>query len=243
MVKVIAIIIYIGMILLLQAMILVIAISIVSYVSKVIAKLKRKYITSLAKKDNSNWRDKLSKEELQIIDDAVELIKKVDSNIVISDFVVHKVNGFVYDTGFFLDRKDIDTLNIYIPFNKFFKMSKDFCFIAVLHEILHSQNLRTDMIFRLDFLEGINHWFATWLIENYSETYKIPTLCRLFTIRLTKKKGFALYGKYNVYNDEVAIVQEVFDKSDVDVKEAFLNYLDNNKRYFRSFVPTEYFLY
>ena len=43
----------------------------------------------------------------------------------------------------------------------------------MVHEILHSQNLkRNKEIFENDFLEGLNEFLTIWLIENYTKRIK-----------------------------------------------------------------------
>ncbi len=192
------------------------------------------YPELLVKNRNSErWCKKLSDEELEIVEDAKELIKSVDSNIVISSFNVYKVRFVLY--AWFEYDEDTQELNIFIPFKLFSIWNgKDGCFLAVLHEILHSQNLKNNFtIFEDEFLEGLNQFFTIWLIDNYSEKYKVPKDKRIRLI-----KGYL--NIYLAYHKEMNMVKNIFEKFNIDFKHAFLKYIDFQPEFFEVFIPSEY---
>ena len=124
-------------------------------------------------RESRKWSKELNKEELEIVEDAINLIKSVDENIEIANFSVYKVKHI--GDGWFNYDEDTHELGIFIPFDRYLKRNKDLCFTVVLHEILHSQNLRLNKdIFTREFKEGINQFLTLWLIDNYSKKYKIP---------------------------------------------------------------------
>ena len=135
--------------------------------------LKGAYKEYLTLTKSRKWSKELNKEELEIVEDAINLIKSVDENIEIANFSVYKVKHI--GDGWFNYDEDTHELGIFIPFDRYLKRNKDLCFTVVLHEILHSQNLRLNKdIFTREFKEGINQFLTLWLIDNYSKKYKIP---------------------------------------------------------------------
>lgn len=194
-------------------------------------------------RNSQRWCKIPSNEELEIVEDAKELIKSVDSKIVISKFNVYKVR-FVMHAWFEYDASTKE-LNIFIPFKLLLKHGgKDLCFLAVLHEVLHSQNLKDNLlIFNKEFIEGINQLLTIWLINNYSKKYKIPKN-KSFSIRLTKNYSLVITRNQwanMVYPKEVNIVKNILQKSNMDYKQVFLKYIDFEPEFFRSFVPSKYF--
>lgn len=192
---------------------------------------------------SERWCKPLSTEELEIVEDAKELIKSVDSNIVISEFNVYKVRFMM--RAWFRYHKDTQELNIFIPFKFLFRLGgKNLCFWATLHEVLHSQNLKNNsMFFKIKFLEGLNQFLTIWLIENYSEKYSIPKDKKI-SIRLIRK----LYVDITItslagtsYTKEVKMVKEILQKSNIDFKEVFLKYINFQPEFFKSFVPSKYY--
>lgn len=201
-------------------------------------KVYKEYLTVNRKKILR--KEQLTNEELEIVKDAGKLIKKVDQNILISEFNVYKVK-FINEGWFWYD-ENTKELCIFIPFKKFMFWGKDICFLAVVHEILHSQNLKNNvMIFDIEFLEGLNQVLTNWLIENYSEKYKIPQRACVVSLKMRKNRYLKVFGKFGVYRKQVKMVQNILRKSDVDLKEVFLNYIDINPEFFESFVPEKYF--
>ena len=181
---------------------------------------------------------KLNDEELELVKDAKDLIRKVDERIVIADFNVYKCS-FLKSDGLFRYDKATKELNVFIAFKRLLRSGKDFCFSVVLHEILHSQNLKNySMIFDKDFLEGLNQFFTVWLINNYSQKYQVPEV--VWIARLGFRR-FAVRVKYNVYDKYVNAVEDIFNSAGIDTKEAYLKYIDLDEEFFRSFVPKEYF--
>ncbi len=192
---------------------------------------------------SERWCKILSDEELEMVEDAKELIKSVDNDIVIASFNVYKVR-FVMNGWFYYD-EDTQELSIFIPFQFFLRVGdKDLCFLAILHEVLHSQNLKDNlMIFKKKFLEGLNQLLTIWLIDNYSEKYKI-TKSKCISVRLIK--GLYLNITINhlinlVYPKEVNMVKNILQKSNLDFKQVFLKYIDIQPEFFKSFVPSKYF--
>lgn len=183
---------------------------------------------------SKRWCKTLSAEELEIVEDAKELIKSVDRNIVISEFNVYKVRFLMH--GWFYYDKATQELNIFIPFKFLLRFGgKNLCFSAVLHEILHSQNLKNNiMVFNMKFLEGLNQLLTIWLIENFSEKYSIPKN-KKFPVRLIKKLYVTIYPK------EVKMVKDILQKSTIDLKEIFLKYINFQPEFFKKFVPSKYF--
>lgn len=192
---------------------------------------------------SKRWCKPLTNQELEIIEDAKTLIKKVDKNIVISEFNVYKVTFLM--KGLFLYDEDTHELNIFIPFKLLLRLGgKNLCFLVALHEILHSQNLKNNIwVFNKSFLEGVNQFFTIWLIQNYSEKYSIPKN-KKFSLRLIKNLyiDVILYSFENAsYVKEVKMVRDIFEKSTIDLKEAFINYINFNPNFFKNFVPTKFF--
>lgn len=191
---------------------------------------------------SKRWCKPLSIKEIELVEDAKKLIKKVDNSIEIADFNVYKI-GFSLQ-GFFYYDEDTKEMCIFIPFTILLLIGgENLCFLAVLHEVLHSQNLKNnEFFFKINFLEGLNQLLTIWLVENYSEKYKIPKR-KCFSLRLTKniKLKLTIYHLANTtYIEELRLVKEVL-KKDNDLKEVFMNYIDMKPEYFKSFVPLEYF--
>lgn len=189
---------------------------------------------------SKRWCKTLSAEELEIVEDAKELIKRVDNNIVISKFNVYKVRFLMH--GWFSYDETTQELNIFIPFKFLLRLGgKNLCFLAVLHEVLHSQNLKNNiMVFNIKFLEGLNQLLTIWLIENFSEKYSIPKNKEI-SVKLIKKL-FAINSlEISVYAEEVKMVKDVLQKSSVDIKEIFLKYINFQPEFFKGFVPSKYF--
>lgn len=195
------------------------------------------FITTNRKK----WRYKqLTAEELEMVEDAKKLIECVDENIVISSFNVYKVK-FLLHSWFDYD-EDTQELSIFLPFKRFMKFGKDFCFLAVVHEILHSQNLKKNLrIFDIKFLEGLNQLLTIWIIENYSEKYKIPKNICIASLKLGKGRILKVNAEYKIYEKEISMVIDILNKSDIDLREIFINYIDIKPDFFKSFVPLKYF--
>ena len=192
---------------------------------------------------SKRWCKPLSAEELEIVEDAKELIERVDNNIVISEFNVYKVRFLM--RGWFSYDEASQELNIFIPFKFLLRFGgKNLCFLAVLHEVLHSQNLKSNiMVFDIKFLEGLNQLLTIWLIQNYSEKYNIPKN-KIFSLRLIKHLyvDITKYSLENtVYPKEVNMVRDILQKSSIDLKEIFLNYINFQPEFFKNFVPSKYF--
>lgn len=203
--------------------------------------LKGTYKEFLTKNRKTVLRyEKLNNEELEIVEDVKKLIKSVDKNIIISDFNVYKVK---YTNSWFHYDKDTRERSVFIPFKKLLKSGKDFCFMEVLHEVLHSQNLRNNiMIFNKPFEEGLNQFLTLWLIENYSQKYKIPQRMQIASIWISKRNSIEFGSSYNDYCKGRAVVQDIVEKSKIDVKEMFIKYIYIQPEFFKSFVPSKYFI-
>ena len=199
--------------------------------------LKQAYIAYLTLTRKRYKRNKeLNKEELEIIEDAINLIKSVDENIEIAKFSVYKVKHI--RGGWFNYDKDTHELSIFIPFDKYLKRNKDLCFMLVLHEILHTQNLRlNENIFTRTFNEGINQFLTIWLMKK-SNKYKVKRALNIYI----KLKVFVIKGYKNMYIKELKIARKIIKNSNKDNKEIFLNYINLKPEFFRSFVPKKYFV-
>ena len=90
-------------------------------------------------------------------------------------------------------------------------------------------------------MEGLNQLLTVWLIKNYETEHKIPEKVTVFRIKFTKNKIFEKEADYTIYPNEVNMVSEILKEAGVDMKDVFLNYVDFNPQYFKSFVPNEYF--
>lgn len=202
--------------------------------------LKNTYPDFITANRKQNWRYKhLTAEELEMIEDAKKLIESVNENIVISSFNVYKVKFLLH--GWFNYDEVTQELSIFIPFKRFMKFGKDFCFLALVHEILHSQNLKKNLrIFDIKFLEGLNHLLTIWLIENYSKKYKIPKSINIITLKLKGRK-YKINAEYEIYSEEMSMVKKTLEKSGIDMQEIFINYIDIKPEFFKSFVPLKYF--
>lgn len=209
------------------------------FISIILLKDSYRYLLIKCLKPNC-WSTKLTDEEQEILEDAKKLIKSVDKNIIIADFNVYKVK-FIKN-GWFNYDESTQELGIFIPFKRFLRYGKDFCFLAVVHEVLHSQNLKNNLeIFNFRFLEGLNQLLTVWLIENYSEKYKIPDSIHFLSLRLKIGVYFHIDTPYSVYLKNVNMVQDILEKSEIDLKELFLNYIDIQPEFFKSFIPSEHF--
>ncbi|MBR3133753.1 MAG: hypothetical protein IKG42_06875 [Clostridia bacterium] len=196
---------------------------------------------------NNRRYKQLTVEEQEIVDDAKELIKSIDENIIISDFNVYKTNRLLTSwTGKFFYDTETNELCIFIPFSfllRFF--GKKTCFVVLLHELLHSQNCKNNIvIFKDSFNEGLTQFLTLWLIDNYSEKYKIP---KEKAISISVNSKIQLIIKLlplarRAYPQEVGIVERVIKSSKLDLKEIFINYIDMNPEFFKSFVPEEYLI-
>lgn len=206
-----------------------------------ISAFEDQYINFLKENPIENCRhNPLTAEEQQMVEDAKKLIESVDKNIVISDFNVYKVKFL--RNGYFDYNEHTKELNIFINFKRFLKFGKDICFSAILHEILHSQNLKENvLIFDNSFLEGLNQLLTMWLIENYSQKYTVKENIWRVKLKIRNKGTFYMFG-YNVYYKEVKMVKEILQKSGVDLKEVFINYIDLKPEFFKGFIAEEYFV-
>lgn len=79
-----------------------------------------------------------------------------------------------------------------------------------------------------------------WLIDNYSEKYKIPK-SKCFSVRLIKVNITINHLANAVYPEEVNMVKNICLKSNIDFKQMFLNYIDIQPEFFKSFVPSKFF--
>ena len=192
-------------------------------------------------RERHKWSKELNKEELEIVEDAINLIKGVNENIKIAKFSVYKVKHI--GDGWFNYDEDTHELGIFIPFDRYLKRNKDLCFMIVLHEILHSQNLKLNKdIFTREFKEGINQFLTLWLMKKYTSKYKIKRALNLyidlkiFIIRVESKIHI------KTYIEEVRIAKKIIKNSNKDVKEIFLNYINLKPEFFKSFVPEKYLI-
>ena len=192
-------------------------------------------------RERHKWSKELNKEELEIVEDAINLIKSVDKNIEIANFSVYKVKHI--GDGWFNYDEDTHELGIFIPFDRYLKRNKDLCFMVVLHEILHSQNLRlNENIFTREFNEGINQFLTLWLMKKYTNKYKVKRALilyidlKIFIIRVKSKIHI------KAYIEEVRIAKKIIKNSNKDIKEIFLNYINIKPEFFKSFVPERYLI-
>ena len=207
------------------------------YIGIRFTKYTQRLFISLHRK--TSWM-KLSEEELQMVEDAKNLIMCIDQNIEFAKFNVYKVKFII--TPFFDYDNSNNELCIFIPFDELLRLNKDLCFSCVLHEILHSQNLKNNIeIFNENFLEGLNELLTQWLIEKYSLKYKLPVILTIDLSKLYKKSSRVLELSFDSYVKEVNMVKEVFKEFNGDYTEIFLNYINLNEEYFRSIVPEKYF--
>ena len=185
--------------------------------------LYKEFLTITRKLSKRN--QKFTIEELEIIEDAKKLIKSVDESIILAEFNVYKVK-YIKDGWFYYD-EETKELNIFIPFN-LLKKDKNLCFLIIIHEILNSQNLKDNQnIFKIIFLEGLNQLLTIWLVEKYSNKYKIP------------EKLIA--NQDNMYILETKIAKRIIKKHGLDLKEIFLKYIEFDPEFFRKIIPKEYF--
>lgn len=190
--------------------------------------------------------EELTREEIEIVEDAKELIRKVDSSIIkYEGMKIYKLSAlFSSNTSWYVEDSTNDDSCLFISFKKYLKCGKDVCFMAVLHEMLHAYNLRnSELIFKNDFLEGINQFFTLWLIENYSTKYKIPKERWKKTIKIGKLKINIGEYEFISYDKQVKEVQSVFSKYDINTIEAYLNYINMNPKFFREKIQeSKYFI-
>ena len=192
-------------------------------------------------RERHKWSKELNKEELEIVEDAINLIKSVDENIEIAKFGVYKIKHI--GDGWFDYDDDTEELSIFIPFDRYIKRNKDLCFMTVLHEILHSQNLKhNEIIFERSFMEGINQFLTIWLMKKYTNKYKVKRALilyidlKIFIIRVKSKIHI------KAYIEEVRIAKKIIKNSNKDIKEIFLNYINLKPEFFKSFVPEKYLI-
>ena len=202
--------------------------------------LKIDYQPFIIANRNTVLSNKLNTEERELVQDAVDLIKKVDEKINISQFNVYKV--ILMKDGLFSYDPITHELNIYIPFKRYIKYNKDILFQAIVHEILHTQNLKENIqVFNNDFLEGLNQYLAEWLINNYSEKYEVPKKHIQLAIYIGNGKELLWNKEYNIYKEQVNVVRNILEESNANIKEIFLKYIDFDPIYFVDYVPVEYF--
>ena len=201
-------------------------------------KAYKEYLTLTREKCKRN--EELDTEEIEIVKDAIKLIKSVDENIKLVKFNVYKVKH-ISDAWFYYD-EDTHELNIFIPFDRYLKRNKDLCFMIVLHEILHTQNLRlNEEVFTEAFKEGINQYLTFWLIDNYSKKYKVPKYIPIIYFKL-KTREIHFKRKQKIYKTEVKQAEKVIKNSEQSIKKIFLNYINLNPKFFRNFVPEKYLI-
>ena len=191
-------------------------------------------------KEKCKKNEELDAEEIELVKDAINLIKKVDKNIELAKFNVYKVKHI--GDGWFDYDQDTQELNIFIPFDRYLKINKDICFMIVVHEILHAQNLRLNQeIFTTAFKEGITQYLTIWLIDSYSKKYKVP---KHIPIICFKFKTIVIHfnKKQKVYKTEVKQAEKVIKNSEQNIKEIFLNYINLNSNFFENFVPKKYLI-
>ena len=167
-------------------------------------------------KINRKRSRKLTIEEKQMVNEAKQLIKKVYPQIVLANFSVYKTIEPI-GGAFFYRGVNSHELCVFVPFKTLIKFfGKNVCFMVLVHEILHSQNLKDGKkFFKKSFLEGLNQLLTIWLIDNYSDSYQVPS--KLFN---------------RVLFQRTRMVENVFRKLDLDMKDIFLNYIDMNEEFF-----------
>lgn len=87
----------------------------------------------------------------------------------------------------------------------------------------------------------MNQLLAIWLIENYSEKYKIPKSICIITLKLGKGRELKVNAEYKIYSKEMSRVKDILDKSDIDLREIFIKYIDIKPEFFENFIPLKYF--
>ena len=172
----------------------------------------------------------LTSKELEFIEDANNLIHKVDNSIISPDYEKYKVTA-PSPCSWFIHNSSTDESGIFIPFKELLLFGKDFCFMNVLHEVLHAYNLRNgNYLFKLPFLEGLNQYLTLWLIDNYSEKYHIPSWRRNFLLIILSPS----------YKQEVKLVRKTIEELNLDPREIFINYVTLNEDYFKENIPSQY---
>lgn len=99
--------------------------------------------------------------------------------------------------------------------------------------------LQTENMFNEKFEEGLNQLLTVWLIENYSQKYKIQR--NAYILIPTLKGKIKINIKIESYPEEVKMVKNILQEANVNLSEVFLNYINNQTEYFKSFVPSKYF--
>ena len=184
---------------------------------------------------------KFNYDEMVLLYDAVTLIESVDNNYKFAEFSVYKVK-FIRNGWHYFDEETGES-NIFIPFRRYIKYNNEYLFVTIVHEILHSQNLKNNIIvFNNDFLEGLNEYLTEWLIENYSIKYKLTKIIKYPLLYLGKGKALTFNSHINIYKEQVDTVKKVLDDAHVDIKEVFINYINFNPEFFEKFVPEEYYI-
>ena len=192
-----------------------------------------KLITEIEKKKfykREKYCKRLNSEEEKYLNEVVELIKTVNSNIEIPKFNIYKIKlDFILSNNpAFTERSVNNKWTIYIKQNVFSYKDEVEIFMIILHEVLHTMH-RTNEIFTDDFLEGLNQYLTIWLIKTYSRKHNI-------------EKKINLIKKY--YFSEVNLVGNILYKAKVDNYSVFINYIKGNlgKQFFCEVVkvPKEY---
>ena len=188
------------------------------------------------------FRCHLTPKQSSIVSDVQKTIKNVNSDIELCNFKIYKPI-FSKEIGYTVYNKEKKISYIFINWIRMDDMyfSEDQIFEICLHEILHSQNLKKyNFIFKIHFLEGLNQFFTEWLIINYSNIYHLQREMYV-EIPISKKLKFHGSVELNIYKKEVDIVKQIFNENEIDIKEAFLNYINFNPNYF-TFIPSNYFI-
>lgn len=220
---------------------LIISVSIISYTFYRLLKLfKRTYVIYLAQKRTSNWKKDLNPNELVIINDAVKLIKTATKSTKIKPFIMHRLS-FIYENAFCMHGPKLDKPHIFFPFRMYLLRGESFAFKVILHEIIHSQTYKISPFFKTGFNEGLTELLTIWLIKKYSNKYTIQNSTYLLKIPIGTKTYLYSQKNFIAYIDEVLMVTEIIHNSKVNMEDIFINYLNENIDFFKSFVPEKYF--
>ena len=160
--------------------------------------------------------------ELEMIEDAKELIKSANKSIELAEFQIYKAKlKNKYGTCYHNDKANISEIYIDFTSEEIMKTDINFAFATVVHEILHSQYNKYGMqIFKVDFEEGLTELLTNWLIKKYSKKYKVP--------------------KQQEYGAEIKIVRDVLSSSNVKIKDLYMKYNNFDISFFVKIVPKKY---
>lgn len=202
---------------------------------------RRSIFPGFCEKNRDTWccNNHLTIQEKTIVDDARSLLKKVCHDGELVNVKIYSIRIAVH--SWMRYDEENDEISIYVPFKKFMKYGKDFCFYSVLFNIILAQHFQKNKytFSNFQYVFDLNNLLTVWLVKNYSEKYKEPDqICIVdFWIGAYNVK----YNlKYNIVNYQSTAIAEMCVKRHKKLEEVFQNYVDFQPQYFFDLIPERY---